>query len=344
MARLALLLCGVLCVCRGSEPPPGHLLPLGSHTEPELVARLPAMPSSLQFHTEFVAEGRPVVLEGVLNSTRLLEAWGDDGYLRERFGAEEVSVEHKKKENRSETGFLTTMADYLDRYRSEDIYLVTPMVEAMQEEWLLPPFLLCGGFAHNLVFSYIWFSSGGTRSVLHTDSFHNLHCLVSGVKEFLLIEPRFTETIGPEHSGQGFYNIDVDQVDMLSHPGLASVPWHQAVVWPGDCLFLPHAWVHHVRSHGRNFGVNLWWSTFQYDPAGCGGELPEFAPLAEYGLVPELQLKQGLMDHADEDGVIRASDIHQTLRMREQLASLELDTVLEVKNQPLQLPPSHRSL
>ena len=35
-------------------------------------------------------------------------------YLRERFGSEEVGVEHKKKENRSETGFLTNMADYLD--------------------------------------------------------------------------------------------------------------------------------------------------------------------------------------------------------------------------------------
>ena len=35
-------------------------------------------------------------------------------YLRERFGGEEVNVEHKKKENRSETGFVTTMADYLD--------------------------------------------------------------------------------------------------------------------------------------------------------------------------------------------------------------------------------------
>ena len=55
------------------------------------------------------------------------------------------------------------------------------------------------------------FSSGGTRSVLHTDAFDNLHCLVSGVKEFLLIEPRYIDTIGPEHRTQGYYNIDVDQ-------------------------------------------------------------------------------------------------------------------------------------
>ena len=53
------------------------------------------------------------------------------------------------------------------------------------------------------------------------------------------------------------------RVDMLTHPGLASVPWHRAVVWPGDCLYLPHLWIHHVRSHDRNLGVNLWWSSFQ---------------------------------------------------------------------------------
>lgn len=55
------------------------------------------------------------------------------------------------------------------------------------------------------------FSSGGTRSVLHTDAHDNLHCLVSGVKEFVMMDPQYTETIGPEHTAQGFYNIDVDQ-------------------------------------------------------------------------------------------------------------------------------------
>ena len=55
------------------------------------------------------------------------------------------------------------------------------------------------------------FSSGGTRSVLHTDSFENLHCLVSGVKEVVLIEPRYTDIVGPEHELQGYYDIDVDR-------------------------------------------------------------------------------------------------------------------------------------
>lgn len=55
------------------------------------------------------------------------------------------------------------------------------------------------------------FSSGGTRSVLHTDAFDNLHCLVSGLKEFVMFDPAYIEAIGPEYKTQGYYNIDVDQ-------------------------------------------------------------------------------------------------------------------------------------
>ena len=47
--------------------------------------------------------------------------------------------------------------------------------------------------------------------MLHTDSYENLHCLVSGVKEFVLIDPLYISTVGPEHKNQGFYNIDVDR-------------------------------------------------------------------------------------------------------------------------------------
>ena len=59
--------------------------------------------------------------------------------------------------------------------------------------------------------SSLRFSSGGTRSVLHSDSYQNLHCVVSGRKEFVLIEPKYTETIGPELQEIGYYPIDVDR-------------------------------------------------------------------------------------------------------------------------------------
>ena len=47
--------------------------------------------------------------------------------------------------------------------------------------------------------------------MLHTDSYENMHCLVSGRKEFVLIEPHYSTVIGPEHSRLGYYHIDVDR-------------------------------------------------------------------------------------------------------------------------------------
>lgn len=35
----------------------------------------------------------------------------------------------------------------------------------------------------------MWFSSGGTKSVVHTDSVENINCLVRGQKEFVLVDP-----------------------------------------------------------------------------------------------------------------------------------------------------------
>ena len=35
----------------------------------------------------------------------------------------------------------------------------------------------------------MWFSSGGTKSVVHTDSVDNINCLFRGEKMFLFIDP-----------------------------------------------------------------------------------------------------------------------------------------------------------
>ena len=38
-------------------------------------------------------------------------------------------------------------------------------------------------------------SSGGTRSVIHYDADHNLHCLVAGRKDFIMIEKKYYEDL-----------------------------------------------------------------------------------------------------------------------------------------------------
>ena len=90
------------------------------------------------------------------------------------------------------------------------------------------------------------FSSGGTKSVLHTDSLENMHCVVAGQKEFIMIPPQYAKLIGPEWAYQGYFNVDVEQVNMTAYPGMAEVPWYKTVLQQGDCFYLPFKWVHQV--------------------------------------------------------------------------------------------------
>lgn len=56
------------------------------------------------------------------------------------------------------------------------------------EEVFLPKCLLCGGFTDYLSTAVMWFSSGGTKSVLHNDQFENINCLYDGSKELYMVD------------------------------------------------------------------------------------------------------------------------------------------------------------
>ena len=89
--------------------------------------------------------------------------------------------------------------------------MVSDLSSGLYDEWVVPRFLLCGGYTDHIKMVFIWFSSGGTKSVLHTDTLENLHCLVSGTKKFVMFKPHFASFIGPENAKQGYYNIDVER-------------------------------------------------------------------------------------------------------------------------------------
>lgn len=206
-----------------------------------------------------------------------------DGYLSERFGEVGIDVEEGKKENRSLATFHFKLQDFISRYKNEDIYMVESLPLKMREEYALLKSLRCGGYTEVLQDAVVWFSSGGTKSVLHFDSVDNINCLFDGTKELLMINKSYLGQAHIDKVEGAFSTVDVDSVDMYKFPGLQTIPYYKVLMEPGDCLFIPSRWVHQVRSYGsRNLAVNIWWAHFtNFNHTDC-----EVSPHKDKELVP----------------------------------------------------------
>merc|ERR1719473_2661657 len=109
----------------------------------------------------------------------------------------------------------------------------------------------------------MWFSSGGTASVLHNDEQENILSIVSGTKHLLVFPP---EEAGKIYVDQAMINgispIKQRSVDMELFPKFATANYYNVTLHAGDMLYIPRKWFHQVESPagaGRNLAVNYWW-------------------------------------------------------------------------------------
>ncbi|MCW0436561.1 hypothetical protein NB723_001525 [Xanthomonas sacchari] len=112
----------------------------------------------------------------------------------------------------------------------------------------------------------IWIGNRVTASC-HFDTPDNLACCAVGRRHFTLFPPEqidnlYPGPLEPTPGGQVVSVVDVDRPDFARYPrfrdALASA--RHAELEPGDALFIPSMWWHHVRSLAPfNVLVNYWW-------------------------------------------------------------------------------------
>ncbi len=113
----------------------------------------------------------------------------------------------------------------------------------------------------------IWIGNK-TQISAHYDFPDNIACVVAGERRFTLFPPEQIENlyVGPidrTPSGQSISLVDFKNPDFDRFPRFAEALKHARVcdMQPGDAIFLPSMWWHHVESFSSyNILVNYWWT------------------------------------------------------------------------------------
>ena len=108
----------------------------------------------------------------------------------------------------------------------------------------------------------LWMASAGSSTPLHYDDMHNLFAQIEGRKKFLLFNPDQFDRLypGPLNTrSQHLSRLDMKAPDLLRFPKAEQAEYWEAVVLPGDLLFMPAFWWHQVSAPDLAVSVNYWW-------------------------------------------------------------------------------------
>lgn len=255
------------------------------------------LPTPAEFHRDYIlggdgdyrGVGKPVLFQGAASYMPSYQLWTDD-YLREKYGNIVLDqVETEKEETRTKLPHEDwTVSKFLDNYQKRDVYSTAKTPPAMGKDiYLLPP-MNCGGYHSKMSSTVLWFSSGGTKSVIHHDGQQNIHCMIAGEKNWIMWRPdsniktrKMGWINGEEESRQdpkfkdayGTYVglVDVKEVDLKRFPGWGKLRWWNMTLRAGDCAFVPSKWFHFVEAPPqRSISCHIWFhSGPQFDGRLC---------------------------------------------------------------------------
>lgn len=111
----------------------------------------------------------------------------------------------------------------------------------------------------------IWLGPAGTVSSMHTDPRDNILVQIVGVKRVILLAPEHGQEALPTCAGNMSNSTTWQPGDALGSAALAlpGLALHTCVLGPGDALFIPAGWWHHVTSLSVSISVNFWWGPCQ---------------------------------------------------------------------------------
>jgi ribosomal protein L16 Arg81 hydroxylase len=224
------------------------------HSQAGIIERRTGL-SRADFRDEFYAINRPVLIEDLMTEWPAMTSWTPD-YLKNAVGNRIVEVmtgrdADPRRRYVTEMGFAT----YVDMVCSGKVtneYHMTPsnrLLQRPEAEPLLrdftafPEYLppLEGGAA-----CFLWFDPAGTITPLHYETRNILLAQVTGRKHYRLVPAAQRQYV--YNTLGAFSEVDCERPNYRQFPKFRHATVVDVLLQPGEVLFVPVGWWHHVRA------------------------------------------------------------------------------------------------
>jgi hypothetical protein len=230
-----------------------------------------------QFLDEFYALNTPVLMDDLANTWPALQRWTPE-YLAEQLGGAEVEVMTGRESDpdyevnggahRQQMPFNEYVEQVVSTEHGNDIYLVANnhLLESEASDPLWQDFELDSRFLTQdgaRARTFIWFGPAGTITPLHHDIMNVLFHQVVGSKRVTLISPLDTPSV--YNSRSVYSDVMVEAPDFDRFPAFRDAHPIVVDVAPGEALFIPVGWWHHVEALDLSVSVST--TSFAYPNA-----------------------------------------------------------------------------
>lgn len=226
-------------------------------------------PSLEYFSATFKDKGTPVIITNAINHWPAMSTrqWSLD-YIRLKAGFRTVPIEIGSKYTEDNwTQKLMTINDFINKFilgsHNQTGYLAQhqlfDQVPELRNDIAIPDYC-CLGNSEDVDIN-AWFGPKGTVSPLHHDPKHNFLVQVVGSKYIRLYSPSENSKLYPHDTFllENTSQVDAENPDVVKFPLFNEALFSEAILRPGEMLYMPPKYWHFIKSLSISFSVSFWW-------------------------------------------------------------------------------------
>lgn len=231
---------------------------LASSSAPKEIERREGL-SGDEFFERYYCPGVPVIITDIVRHWPAYQHWTPE-FFKHKFGNVTVRFTANRNDdplydqNTELHTIGATMAEFMDRItsmgESNDVYMVAnnrnvdegPLRDLLNDIRIPTQYLEDN--ERNLI--CLWVGPAGTITPLHHDTTNIFFCQIVGRKHFRLASPFETALL---EDLDGVYSpMDLERLDVERFPALRDVLVKEAILEPGEAIFLPVGMFHQVKA------------------------------------------------------------------------------------------------